>query len=230
MSLEHADQSPWVNRILWFSAADVGLVTVARPFPELFLWGEELGDLMFDLGLAYVAAWVFHQLLVVRPQRAKATQLNAVLNPKLDRLVNVGRRLQQTLVDASPMTSVEFPASEEQVDALCSNISMSAPTGVFMIKREDMTQSPMSWSDYIDHVGRQSTAAHDELSALYPVLEPSLLSILERERTARIHNNLAVFEGPKIGFMTLEWCTSEFAEFIGICGDLEVYLKTRLRS
>lgn len=214
---------PWINIWLAISLVAVLGITAARPYPERFEYGEELGDLLFDFGLAYAAAWIFHRLVVVGPQRRRDAQLHAVLVPKLQRLVDVGRRLQSTLEEASGRQDVTFPAAEQEVRSMCSQIPTAAPTGIVMVRRGELKEEPMAWAEYIDHVGRQSSAAHDEITALYPIIDPELLGILERERSAKIHKNLALFHSERIGLETLEWCAEEFAEYVIICGEIEAY-------
>ncbi|MCA1703568.1 MAG: hypothetical protein LC808_10045, partial [Actinobacteria bacterium] len=43
--------------------------TYLLSYPEIFSLGAELGDVVNQLGLAYIAAWIFHWLVVELPRQ-----------------------------------------------------------------------------------------------------------------------------------------------------------------
>jgi len=71
----------WVNHLLLVSAGAVAGVAVGRQVPEPFEAASELGTVTFDLGVAYIAGWIFYYLTAWRPRtrdRLRALPMVAV--------------------------------------------------------------------------------------------------------------------------------------------------------
>lgn len=212
-------------------------ITIARMWPADNSWAQPLGDLFFDLSLAYIGAWIFHLLIVVWPRRRDRELLQRTLRPMLLRLTKVARDLQEVLEDASirpPATRNDaaprpdlspFPADLEQVTSWCQRIAIDEASGTVRVDRGTRQQTDLSWDEYLGSLSRRATRAREELATLYAVVEPELLEAIERERSSAFHRGTSLFVAGSFEGNTLEWCAQDFAEYIRLAAELEQFAK-----
>jgi hypothetical protein len=75
-----------LNDWLWATAILAGIYAFVQHVmlsdsPEVFSHGAELGDLLYDLAIAYIAAFVFYVLVVQRPLQRDRTNMYQYLAP-----------------------------------------------------------------------------------------------------------------------------------------------------
>lgn len=213
-------------------------VTYGRTIPATNDWSAPTGDLVFDLCLAYIGAWIFNLIIVEWPRRRDRQQLQLALNPMLRRLIGIGQALQHTLEAAAERPVAQrseagkpyeaktaFPASACQVREWCDNIPFEDGSGMLMTNTRTLITTPLGWEDYLASLSRQARAARGEVAALYAILDPDLIAAVAAERTAKFHQSITPHLIHVIGMENLDWCADEFAEYIQVCAALQRFVR-----
>lgn len=121
-----------LNRTLWGLTWLAVLYSIAQHvllanIPELFPGGARLGDLIYDLAIAYVGAFVFYLLVVRIPLRRDRENVYQHLEPLMTRIVQEADELMGTLHQAAGFES-HRPNTLANVIETCAKIEPETPT------------------------------------------------------------------------------------------------------
>jgi len=118
----------------WSVERTVNALGVVALAIVLVTWGFDLYlnlvpfghvPVVYDLALAYLAGWVFHLLVVVRPERKKLRQLKGALRSPLMLIANNGRDLIRDLewIGTCPVLDITKSHVEKVSTAISRGIS-----------------------------------------------------------------------------------------------------------
>lgn len=160
-----------INWIGWFSATCVTVRTAFLGVEEVVPLGAELGELLYDAGLAYLTAWLFHQLVIVLPEAIRADRLARVLAPRVDALIELGYQIAEGVNRTAGVDSAAFPPD---LGTAKRAVEKAAPDSSFPGWGDN-------WSGVLLHITRRAEDARRGLKPFYPVLDQTLLEVLESE-------------------------------------------------
>lgn len=153
------------------------LVVVARTallsVPEIWAFGEEVGEVLYDVAIAYATAWLFQLLVIVLPARTQERRLAAILAPRIDALLITGYDLSNAVGLASARGTGRLPLEEGEV------------AGVFSTRDgigEHVPGWATDWFGLFRHIARRNGAAQAALKPFYPRMSEELLELLEEEQ------------------------------------------------
>lgn len=136
---------------------------------------SEVGDLANDLGIAWATAWAFQFLVIVMPAERERTQFDALIAPRVDRLIGLGMEMV-TMVDSQcgrPLRA-EFAVDLADVKAVCDTVSLN----------DEAPGWNGSWGIVLQHLGSRAESVRATLRPFYGRLTPELLEALEQEDLA----------------------------------------------
>jgi hypothetical protein len=192
----------WLNRGLW-AVLVIALVycafqhVVLAEIPQRIPFGARLGDLLYDLAIAYVGAFMFYVLVVRLPllrDRANVYQIveallwrvfdeSRGLIMELNRMARIDDTRQETPEDLA-IALGERPATREHVRSLCErikpdqdvNIRMLTPSGVRSV-------TPLEW---IRSHAERAHNANQEVQIFAPYLASKVVRLLALIDLSRI--------------------------------------------
>jgi hypothetical protein len=216
---------PKIDFPLLGSAIAVGVVAAAREATERFRYGSEIGDVVFDLGIAYLSAWVFHLLIVRLPDERRRRAFLASIGPELAGLSDVGKILQRQIEDQSNTAQQTFPADRELVKEMCEGVHMDAPSGMLRWPLDEDQPKSLTWAEFLRSTSELTSRLQRDLAALYQFMDDDLVLLLQGERVARLHKHRGLFNARQMGDTSLSWTADEIFEYLEIAGRIETYRK-----
>lgn len=174
--------SDWLvrhQRLVNVSAGVAGSIVIARTlllaWPEYWPWMSEAGDLLYDLGIAWVTAWAFQLLVIVMPAERERKRFNDLIAPRVDRLIRLG--METVLIfdrqhGKRPQSSYSF--DPETLQWVCENVALRDPAPGW----------EGSLGTVLRHLGNRAQIARATLIPFYSRLTPELLDALEQEELA----------------------------------------------
>ncbi|MEV4348909.1 hypothetical protein AB0J83_31005 [Actinoplanes sp. NPDC049596] len=167
-------------------ATIAALVTVARqvflPVPEVWPYGEELGEFLYDFGLAILGAWIFNLLVVMLPRLRDQEALYASINKDLRGVSGGAMAVIRTLtqsVGAPPLPDpLTQPIDPDDLRRWCEAASDEQNPARFMISDDGASVRQGSWKEYLDYERRRVANFQSRLEAAYVYLPVELIALL----------------------------------------------------
>lgn len=163
-------------------AADIIARTALLSVPERFAGGQRIGDVLYELSIAYVVAWLFNMLVVVLPRLRNQDVIILAIGLATLSLSAVGLRAQADLgraagLQVDPMEQFDEFWFREVGSGLHwqeESHLMLAVAGVAV---------PGTWLDWLRVLLSDADRRAEALMGYLPVLETELL----RDVTAVVH-------------------------------------------
>ncbi|MCY0930896.1 hypothetical protein OTB20_32830 [Streptomyces sp. H27-H1] len=160
--------------INWIAATALVIVIVQQwllTTPQLFAGGAAVGEVLFDLSLATLAAWVFHLVVVVIPrlraERLLLAQEHGHLRGASGAAAAVLRAMSASA--GNPLPDPLPALTLAKVTTICENVDLQ-------VSPEDF--APGSWQDYLVYEADRATRRHQRIEAAYAFLPVELVAIL----------------------------------------------------
>lgn len=199
------------QRLVNVSGATAAAIALARTaflgWPEPYPWMSEAGELLYDLGLAWAAAWAFQLLVIVLPAERERTRFNALIAPRVDRLIEIGMELTEAVAKQAGETPLaHFAFDAETLQKVCGSVSVD----------DEVPGWKGTWGSLLRHWGSLSTSARDDLRPFYMRMTPELLEALREEELAmdavrRMERFARAFDAPDMSRLEgplFDWLTS----------------------
>ena len=172
-------------------------------WPELFSWGGELWDLLYQLCLAFAASFIFYFLVVhIKRQRDKES-IRPFLLAKTGRICEDAKKLIGGLRGGSEMKyDPNYYPTKEEVKSLCEHISLGDPAP--LIERRDLAailddpaaltsrKYNVSWRQFMTLLKDSSRQEITNIYAVSHLLDTAYLALL-----------MAVEECPHFAFLQM---------------------------
>jgi hypothetical protein len=184
-----------------FVAGRTALLGVDEPMP----WMSEVGQVVYDLGLAWVTAWAFQLLVIVVPAERERRQFNELMAPRLDHLIYLGMQLADAV--AQQVGRVPGPLVDgTSINRVCAGVALTT----------DAPGWATDWGGVLRHLASRAEHVRANLRPFYPRLPPELLLALEEEDQAmdeivRMEKFGRAFDAPdmkRLEAPLLRWLTS----------------------
>jgi hypothetical protein len=127
----------WLNRSLW-ALLVVALVyaifqhVILANVPEIIRGGARLGEVCYDLAIAYAGAFIFYLLIVRLSLRRDRRSIYRHVGLLLARVVAQGSGLMQTLNKAAGFDA-NRKNTQDNVEELCAKITLHTPAPIFLL-------------------------------------------------------------------------------------------------
>jgi hypothetical protein len=155
----------WVDRVAVLAAVvallRMSLMIVPAPTPAFALFGE----LVYDLCLALVGAWVFNLFLIDIPAIRKRETLLEASASDLTKIANKADLFYKALCVKKGRKPLPDPSVEE-IESVCASIKRDS-RAPFYLFRGDITSESLDWVEYFEN---HLDDARDARSRLTPAL------------------------------------------------------------
>lgn len=136
-----------VNGLAWLCLFAVTAITALRLIPSAFTGAAQVGDLLFDFAMAYLAAWVFNLLVVELPRRQQRRAAYRAMLPKLERISGLATSIRSGL---SSGTGLPISDNSRQANLELLSATATAPPR-YLIPEGGGTFRQGTWAEYFDH-------------------------------------------------------------------------------
>lgn len=191
--------------------------------PEVFPGGARIGEVLFDLAMAYVAAWMFNLLVVVLPQLRNRDRVLDAAGQVISKLSDVGLRIPIAMAQSAQTQAAETtPPSEEWLTKTGKRLSLGAPSPLRV--SAGVATRPATWQEWVAHVVAQVESLNASLVPYFPFLEVDLIGLVNRVVLSDFMERgreIAKLPTPPQG--DLSSLAGPLAEFIRACAALHDY-------
>lgn len=154
----------------------VGLRTSLQEEPQLFPGGARIGEVLSQLSVGYLGAWLFHLLVIVLPKRCD----QRLIFRTCDSLINVasGTGFLTMIFAVAGEQFIQNSPDRNALQRACKRVDPNAQarSGVKMDRLGRPT--PISWLEYVEQDLEQSAKALRDLQPFYPYLEAETIALL----------------------------------------------------
>jgi hypothetical protein len=166
--------------ITWVFVGSI-VVVIARTallsVPEVFPGGARIGEVLFDLAITYIAAWMFNLLVVVLPQLRGRDRVLDAAGRVISRLSEVGLRMPTAMVEgARTQASGQSLPSEEWLTSIGRRLSLGAPSPLRV--PAGVAMRPATWQEWVSHSVGQVESLNASLVPYFPFLEVDLIGLV----------------------------------------------------
>ena len=216
------------NTILWtllgISIVSVILIkTTLADIPENWKYGHEIGEIVYDLSLAYIASWIFYIVVVVIPKHRNDRNINFHARILVDGIFYTGHGILHGL--SSGVKDFEKEMTEEEFLKLCTKIGPESMQDYFSTPSK---QYPINYLDHIIQVKDRVNSDAQKLFVYMSHLDPELIRLVNDIIYCQLMTHLnAYFADKQYRQPTFESISSALYDFYKKVGLLRTY---RLRN
>jgi hypothetical protein len=167
-----------LNEGLWIAAIVAGVYAFVQhvmlgTIPELFPYGAALGDLIYDLAIAYIGAFVFYLLVVRLPLRRDRTNMYRYLAPILLRVSGEAVGLMRGLNEAANIDKTR-DNTRSNVEATCKMLTPTTHANMVM-RNADGSTRPATVMEMIGYHIQRAREINSEIMKFASYLDSSVL-------------------------------------------------------
>ena len=156
-----------------FVVARTALLSVS----ELFPGGARIGEVVFDLAVAYIAAWLFNLLVVVLPQLRSRDRVLAAVGRVITKLADLGLRMPTAMAHGAQISAPEeTPPSEDWLTKTGKRLPLGGPSPLRV--PDGVKMSPATWQEWVHDAVTRVESLNASLVPYLPFLEVELIGLV----------------------------------------------------
>lgn len=218
---------PLVTALFVLAAILVIVRTALLTVPEAFPGGAAFGDVIYDLAIAYVGAWLFNLLVVILPRLRDRERVFEGAGKLIERFCAVGLRMPSGL-GLAPDTFRDL-ADANQV-------------GLFSLRLQDFsftdestlaTWRPsgiqfLNWNEWWVRNAVKAANLYELLVTYFPYFDSELIRLVNKVALSSFVSQGQELAGVPIIKGNMSMVARELAEFITACRELRAYYDTQV--
>jgi hypothetical protein len=158
---------------LVFVVARTALLSVR----ELFPGGARIGDVVFELALVYVGAWMFNLLVVVLPQLRSRDRVLAAVGQVINKLADVGLRMPTAMAQGAQIPPLEQTLpTEDWLTKTGKRLRLGGPSPLLV--PDGVRMSPATWQEWVSDAVSRVESLNASLVPYLPFLEIELIGLV----------------------------------------------------
>lgn len=195
--------------------------------PEMFSGGAALGNVIYDLAIAYVGAWAFNLLVVILPRLRDRERVLEGAGPAIERLCALGLR---TITELGLMPG-EFK-----------NLTDSNQVNLFSLRLQDLSLAEesslatfgpdglraASWQEWTVHKAVKAGDLYQSLIPYFPYLESELIQLVNKAALSTFVDQGRELARVRVTGGDMSAVARPLAEFITACRRLRAYYDTQV--
>jgi hypothetical protein len=221
------ERQPLVTALFVLAAICVIVRTALLSVPELFSDGAAIGDVVYDLAIAYVAAWVFYLLVVILPRLRDRERILEGAGQVIGRLCALGLRMTSEL----GMKTGEFQdlADAGQVELFSlrlRDLSNTEESSIIIIGADG--SRPASWHEWTVHKALKAGDLYQSLVPYFVYFESELIQFVNKVALSSFVDQGRELAGVRVTGGNMSGVARQLAEFITACRELRAYYDTQV--
>jgi hypothetical protein len=221
------ESQPLVTVMFVLAVISVIARTALLAVPEVFPGGAALGEVIYDLAIAYVGAWAFNLLVVILPRLRDRERVFEGAGQVIERFCAVGLRMTSEL---------GFMPSEFK------DLADANQVGLFSLRLQDLLftgESSLmtwggdgfrlaSWSEWTVRKALKAGDLHQSLIPYFPYFDSELIRLINKVALSSFVAQGRELAGVPVTGGNMSAVGRTLAEFITACRDLRTYYDTEV--
>jgi hypothetical protein len=151
--------------------------TALLSVPELFPGGARIGEVVFELAIAYIGAWFFNLLVVVMPQLRSRTRVLAAVGRVITELADVGLAMPTDLARGAQVSvSGVTPPSVEWLTSTGKRLPLGGPSSLLV--PDGVRMRSANWQEWVHAAVARIESLNASLVPYLPFLEIELIGLI----------------------------------------------------
>lgn len=159
----------FIGTLLTIFLIDFRLIDI----PEKFVGGYKLGQIIYNLCLSYVSAFIFYFLVVHIKEQEDKKNLYPYLSKKVYKVIKNALELISELAKASNTTIANKYPTTSELDSMCKNVNLNTNAPLLSGRRN----YPI-WIQYFNYLIKKSNNATDKIFKKMQFLDTELVNML----------------------------------------------------
>ncbi len=223
-------KQPTVTGLFVASVLFVVARTAFLSVPELFPGAAQIGEVVFELAIAYIGAWIFNLLVVVLPQLRSRTRVLAAVGRVIAKLAEVGLAMPTDLARGAQVPASEtFPPSKDWLTRTGRQLSLGGPSPLQVPDGVRMRRA--TWQEWIHDAVTRVESLNSSLVPYLPFLEVELISLVnEIVLSDFVDEGRKIISLPRPVTGDMSSLADSLRRFMAACDDLRVYGEREIPS
>ena len=191
--------------------------------PEIFPGASNLGDISYNVSLAFVASYVFYIIVVHLKEFRDEKVVSQIMRNKLEGIINI-RNTIATHFKVNPKG-----VSEKMMKTTLMGINpkLNAPSAFYL----NLSNPNPTWIDFLNYYLGETTNIIEDTYHLMPYLDPALLKIPYKIERANFISHLKPFVGYRTyTYPDLSPFARSFCDYSAFVDELQLYMDENERQ
>jgi hypothetical protein len=163
---------------------------ILADIPETWKFGQELGELIYDLSLAYIASWTFYVIVVTIPQKRNKRNIYTHAKRITERITHYGATILNGFLQPLDINDIYKEMTEHEFMDLCKKIGPNHTQDLFWTPTE---QKVITYAQHINSIRSRIKEESDILFTYMPHLEPEHIRLVNDILYSQVMLDLKVF-------------------------------------
>ena len=202
--------------------------TILLSAPEIFTGGAALGNVVYDLAIAYVGAWVFNLLVVILSRVRDRERVLEGAGQVIGRLCALGLRMTDQLgLNPGEFSDLAATSQVDQFSLRLQDLSLAEESSLAFIEADGFRLA--SWRDWTVDKAVKAGNLYQLLIPYFPYFESELIQLVNK-----VAMSTFVEQAPQLARVRLTEGSNmnalarPLAEFITACRELRAYYDTEM--
>ena len=218
-------KQPIVTALFVLAVLFVILRTVLLSIPQIFSGGAALGNVIYDLAVAYAAAWFFNLLVVILPRLRDRERVMKGAGRIIERLCLLGIQMPGLLVlNADQFADLTDPRQVGVFKLRLQSLHLAAESNTdFYDPSKPGRFRRARWHEWIVDEAKRATTLCQSLTPYFPYLETELIQLVNEVTLSKFLDFAADLAKMRDPSGDLAHLADPLAEFITACRKLRSY-------
>ena len=203
-----------ISCLLLVAAACVAARQALLSVPQAFPGGAEIGEVVYDLGIGYIVAWIFNVFVVILPRLHDRKLIMPGAGKLINRMCAPGLSAVALLnLESDKLRDLMDPGQRGQFDLKLGNIQRADTSSVEVYGPDGF--QPLNWHEWAVDRSIRTANAYQLLVPFFPFFESELVQLINDvafsdfvtmyRRTAGLQltgGNMGSVAGPLADFIT----------------------------
>jgi hypothetical protein len=202
--------------------------TALLSVPEIFPGGARIGEVVFELAVAYIGAWLFNLLVVVLPQLRSRTRVLAAVGRVITKLADVGLTMPTDLARGAQVPAPETTLpSEDWLTRTGKRLPLGGPSPLLL--PDGVRMRSATWQEWVHDAVIRVESLNASLVPYLPFLEIELIGLVNEVVLSDFVDGGRKIAGlPRSATGDMSSLAGPLRKFIAACDGLREYGKREI--
>jgi hypothetical protein len=195
--------------------------TLLLDVPEPFWGASRFGELVSNLALAYIAAWIFNLLVVEIPR----IQNEAAIHDALESLVRQAAGHASAIIRNMEQEAQKLVPSvdAENIALLCATLHPGGQAPLILGVNADGSYRNATWKEYLRYESHRAEQVHERLIPGYLYFDAALIALLLDAKQSSFLYVVRQFSALPLSNDNLSFVANSLREYDDKCNAIQSY-------
>jgi len=194
--------------------------------PERFDGAAELGDIIVNLSIAFIASYVFYFIVVHLKTINDKKNVNLYVNRKTNYLIVDCKKLISELRKESEFSTPDEYPNKSETEEICKRINPFSDAPLLISAKKNKA----NWIQYFDYYKNRAKENIRDIFILLPYLDSQYVKHIYAIQDCLYFRIIGFIKGLQINNTDLTAFSGELLEYFGLINELEIYYNKSMNN